>query len=247
MPGKQPRKRTLRLKRQAKVMLLPGSLLWWQADDDGVVAVDDLTAQRMLPSGAKQPAKPLGRLPHGSEMLEDCAGAYGQVHLARNNTSPPRYTMLFHRDGSEAATVDAGVSRARVNIACQERAVMVTREHDAHLTLARCDRESCQEEGQVDLPDAPLRAFGTIGERVVVVWGGRDSTLRMRMGTPESFASSPVQVLLDEPAASQLHVVGLRLMSAQGIALLLVQGDLGEVYVLRIDEQGDVAPISAVR
>lgn len=239
-PGKRPMSRRLKIPKTARMLLLPHDLLWWAPGDRKTG--DELFAQTI----PEQRNKPLERkrsvatLPHGSRFLGRCADGDTTALLFGAGLTDKRYTLLFKTPTGLSKAHDVGTIAGRVTMTCHDKKATLQRIRHKRVSRWLCDAEVCKLGLSDPLPmlDERVHVVAPVGEQVMVVWKDKRGALRLRMSTPDTLATTPDTVLLDEWHQSGIEMAELAVVSGSGVAVMLAQDVGRRVYAFRLDAGG---------
>jgi hypothetical protein len=243
-PGRAPTSRRLKVDDQASLLLMPDALLWWSRESKSA----DTIYGRALRQRERWvgPRYNVGSLPTRSRYVDDCASGYTQAVLFASGDSPPRYTLLFREQGMFNKTVDVGVLSGASKLSCHGDRAIVTRRRGSELTVLSCASTGCQQNESDGLPgfEHGVAVVATVGDQQMLVWSEPGAPLRMRIGKTAELATAADRLLLDDAQHGGVDAKGLQMVSADGIALLLVEAAGGKLHPIRIDASGNVSAVT---
>ena len=254
-PGKRPSARTLRIPAAARVLLMANSLLWWggqQGEDaQGPASSRDQLFAVDLGDGLKEPAarRGLGDIPSGSRHVASCASGDRLALLMASGVRERRYTLLLRSHGRFSPPLDVGVIGGRLELSCQDGGAVLSRLGETAITLWRCTADGCARSASHELPmlREGAAALAPLNDEVVLVWTRPGEALRIRSGPADRLHQLADTLILDDADHDGLEVEALRLVSADGVALLLVQDLGGRIHPLRLTPGKPPTPVSIVR
>jgi len=254
-PGRAPSNRRLPIPRNAQTLLLPHGLMWWAHSDSERGA--KLFGQRLSDSGpgADQPRRWLGkreligRLPTGSRHVADCASGTTQAVLFSTRGSEPRHTLLFREQAMFQKLVDVGVVSGAPALSCHGDTAILLQRRGNRIARMHCTIDGCRQASTSPLPgfDDGVAAVAPIGPKLILVWTRPGEPVRLRMGAPDTLHQVADELLFDDEQHDGLEPIALRLVSNNGLALLLLSTRNGSTYGVRIPTSGRAAPLQVVR
>lgn len=238
-PGKRPKSRSASMPTQARGLLWPELLLHWYTEDrsDALMALPFRDLER----------KPLrvGELPSGSRYVADCASAGTRAALFVAGVQERRYALLFQRGRDLLPPLDVGVIAGKLSLSCHDGRAILSRVGE-RIARWTCDPQRCQMDLSQPLPEARVMAAGPIGKRIALAWMAHGEPLRFRVAEPAELSGAKDTLLFDDELHGGLEPIAMRLIGADGLALLLLQDAGNRVYALRVSES-DPKPVRVVR
>ena len=242
VPGKRPKRRRLRIPSDARAMLFPGQLLWWHPKDG-----KDVAYLAPLSGGKIGKRHKIGELAAGTRPVADCAGEEMRAVLLVSGIRERRYAMVFMRDDKTLVS-DIGVIEGKLSLSCHGNHAMLTRLSKKRAARWRCAADKCVRGLSSPLPlvTGSLAALAPLGDQVVLAWAAPREPLRLRIGDPDDLQDTPDAIVLDDELHDGIEPVAMDMISADGLAVLLIHDAGNRVFALRIDQDGP-SPVRIVR
>ncbi len=244
--ARPPRNHRLRIPTDANARLQSDRLLWWHTQGEGKEKHDvlwslaiDMQKRRVLPR------QPLGQLPSGSLYEAQCKSESGRALLFKTKDQAKRHTLVW-LDQVAASPIDVGTASGAVSLSCHGTSAMLTQRAGADVTVWRCDPERCERSLVKGLPGLAegRGAVAAVGEQLLLVWSEPKAPLRLRLDKISNMGQARDQILLDDPSYSPLS---MRLITADGLALLVIQDVDEQLYAVRIDGAGHALAVVPAR
>jgi hypothetical protein len=246
-PGKTPRDRRLEVAPAARLLLTPDALLSWLSeagDSRGVPTRDVLQAQAL--TGAEiGKAQKVGELPVGARRAARCTIGDRSVVLFTSGVKEKRYALLFGRGGTFSPPLDVGEIEGKVQLACQGNDAVLVRVLGSRATRWRCTPTACTGTDTEALPGLAggIAAIAPVGDALALVWMRAGEPLRLRLAKPEVLHQTRDEVLLEDAAHGGVEIASFRMLSHDGVAVLLLRDGKKRLSALRIDASGKPAVV----
>jgi len=247
-PGKRPRSRRAKVRKDARVLLLPDLLMWWQPNEEA--SADELMFAPLTPK-AKRPvgkATRLGDLPRESRRVADCASNDTTALLTVAGIRDRRYALTFIKAGQPLPPLDVGVIEGKLALSCHDGNAYLMRHQDRRIASWRCTQERCIQAMTNKLPmeAETLVATAPLSDKLALAWAAPGEPLRLRIAKPEVVHEADDTIIVDDEVHDGLEPTSMRMISADGLAMLLLQDEGRRVYALRLDRK-EPLPVRIVR
>jgi hypothetical protein len=149
-------------------------------------------------------------------------------------------------DQTATPPIDIGTVSGTVSLSCHGANAVLTRRAGADVTVWRCGREHCERSLVKGLPGLAdgRGVVAAMGEQLLLVWSEPKAPLRLRLDKIGNMGQARDQILLDDPSDSPLS---MRLLTANGLALLIMQDVDEQLYAVRIDGTGRALAVGPAR
>ena len=260
-PGRRPRRHRLAISPRARVKLEPERVLWWIAehptDEQRFAPRDALFASKL--GSQDEPAlgrdERLGELPLGSRLVGSCASKAIGATLFAAGLKERRFTILFTVEGEPSRLVDVGRIAGAPSLSCDGSEAVLTRQLGRVTSTWRCKPDGCAPANAGPLPPEtetsggppPLAEVAPVGDHLALAWSSDGEPLRLRVAPASELHEASDTVLFDDELHGGLEPVALRWLTAEGLAVLLLQDVGRRVYALRVTEGGRVTPVRVAR
>jgi hypothetical protein len=246
VPGKRPRSRSIRVPSDARVMLLADGVLWWSPESqrhDTLMMASRAEGKRPL---AK--AKRIGQIQAKSRRIDDCRSDDTLAVLFASGIKERRYALAFRKDDVWLPPLDVGVISGQLVLSCHDGAAMLTRRSGGHFSRWRCNAVRCVQTrtGGLPITKDTVVASASLGTDMALAWISPGQPLRLRIAEPDSLHAAADVLLFDDANHGGIEPTAMRMVSADGLAILLMQDEGRRVYALRIGG-GKPQPVRIVR
>ncbi|MEZ4439526.1 MAG: hypothetical protein R3B72_10575 [Polyangiaceae bacterium] len=259
-PGRRPNKRRLRIPRDARVLHLASSVLWWRTErptEDERFAARDALFNATFTDGERVLATPtrVGELPEDTRAVADCASGDTVVVLLTSGLRDKRYSLVFVQGGVASPPQDVGSIEGRLSLSCDDGAALLTRKLQTSTATGasrwRCrpskgDRSSCEpaEARGLPSPKKGLAEVAPLDDDLALAWAAEAEPLRLRIAEADDLHEARDIIVLEDELHGGLEPIALRWVTANGRALLLLQDVGRRVYALRVERSGKLEPVS---
>lgn len=262
VPGRRPKRHRLALPPEARVKLEPERVLWWVAEhpsDDQRFSPRDALFTNRLGASPDEPIlekrERVGELPLDSRLVGSCTSRATRATLFAAGLKERRLTLLFERDGKLQAPLDVGPIAGAPALSCDGDHAILTRKLGRVASTWRCKPEGCVPANAGPLPPEveassgppPLAEVAPIGDRLALAWSSDGEPLRLRVEEADDLHAAEDQIVFDDELHGGLEPVALRWLTAEGLAVLLIQDVGRRVYALRVTEGGKISPVRVAR
>jgi hypothetical protein len=192
----------------------------------------------------------VGRLPPGSRLVNECTSGYLQaVLLAADAADGERYTLLLREKEMFSKVLDLGKRPAGAELSCHADAAILWWRRDTRMALERCSIEGCQATTTRPLPALAAKTAAVIPlrDKLALVHRAPVGTTNVRVAHPDELHTTVDTLVFDDARHGGIDVVEMRLVSGDGLALLMFASADGDAYLLRIDANGNTTPVRVVR
>jgi hypothetical protein len=183
-----------------------------------------------------------------SRYVADCASSGVHATLFVSGINERRYALLFRRGRDLLPPLDVGVIGGKLALSCHDGAAMLTRKSDDRIARWRCDAKHCVQSlsDRMPLMKHALVTAAPLGDAMAMAWLAPGEPLRLRVAAAADLDDAPDRMLFDDEPHGGIEPVAMRMLSADGLAVLLLQDAGNRVYALRLHDD-EPTPVRVVR
>jgi hypothetical protein len=234
VPGQRPRNRRLPIASDARVMLLGDNVLWWSPTTDR----DDALTVAALGDDKRPLGKPqaIGTLSRDARLVSSCESEGTSALFFVSGVQERRYALVFRKAGVWLPPLDVGVIEGKLTLSCHDGVAMLLRSDEDSIARWRCNATGCAQALATPPAVVPDTRFSVapIGDSLALAWSAPGEPLRLRIAAPHELETARDAILVDDAAHSGLEPTSMRMISGDGLLLLLLQDEGGRIRALRI-------------